>query len=94
MFQKIICLTILSTVLLTQTACTGAGEYFEPRQFGIRQSLWITLSPEQQQIAKEDYYREEALAIQRRQLRVQEEMLAEKKRKNDLLAHTNNRTRR
>lgn len=78
MKQKIFfALSLVGTSLLL-AGCTGPGEAFEPTTYGVRNSIWENMSTAQRQEAREDYYIEEQLHIQR-------EILAEQKRKNDLL---------
>lgn len=51
--MKFLMKLILLSSLLTLTACL---EPAEPTIFGVNQSIWYTLTPQQQEIAMENYY--------------------------------------
>lgn len=72
--QKIIQYScLIFTVLLV--GCTGPGEAFEPTTYGVRNSRWSQMT-EAQQIAERQFY-------------MQEQLLAEQRRANNLLAQQN-----
>ncbi len=57
-------LTILILVLAL-TGCTGPGEVFESRTYGVRNSQWYLLNTSERYAAKQSYLQEQALEEQR-----------------------------
>lgn len=66
---------LLITLCITLSACAGPGELFEPTTYGVRNSEWNQMS-ETQKLAERQFY-------------MQEKLLDEQIRANNLLAEQN-----
>ncbi len=57
---------IVLTATLALTACTGPGEIWEPKTYGIRNSKWSLMSGDQQYAAEQLFHENQRLAEQRK----------------------------
>ena len=58
------------------TGCTGPGEAFEPRTYGVRNSIWNNLTHRQQMEAMEKFKLEQEIIAQQEKARAQREKAA------------------
>ena len=73
--MKIIKKIILAITVIMTTACTGPGEIFEPRVYGVRQSKWEIMSEAQKVEAMKAYTLEQQRLVEQEKIRVQQEKL-------------------